>query len=44
MKIILLLLVSIFCYTQKVHHQMISAQGDGATTQSGIVVKFTIGQ
>ena len=31
-------------FSQKVHHQMISAQGGSATTQSGLVVKYTIGQ
>jgi hypothetical protein len=36
--------MSIFCYSQKAHHQMISAQGGSATTPSGIVVKYTIGQ
>jgi hypothetical protein len=31
-------------FSQKAHRQMISAQGGSAITQSGIVVKYTIGQ
>lgn len=40
----------IFCFfttlsfSQKLHHQMLSAQGGNAITQSGVVVKYTIGQ
>jgi hypothetical protein len=37
-------LFSSFSFGQTLHHQMISAQGGNATTQSGIVVKYTIGQ
>lgn len=33
-----------FSFGQTLHHQMISAQGGNATTPSGIVVKYTIGQ
>jgi hypothetical protein len=44
MKSIFFLLISTLGYSQKVHHQMISAQGGNATTQSGLVVKYTIGQ
>ncbi len=33
-----------FSFGQTLHHQMISAQGGNARTQSGIVVKYTIGQ
>ena len=33
-----------FSFSQTLHHQMISAQGGSATTQSGLVVKYTIGQ
>jgi hypothetical protein len=33
-----------FSFGQTLHHQMLSAQGGNATTQSGIVVKYTIGQ
>ena len=36
--------LSSFSFGQTLHHQMISAQGGNATTQSGIVVKYTIGQ
>jgi hypothetical protein len=38
------LLLALNSYSQTVHHQMISAQGGKATTESGIVVKYTIGQ
>ncbi len=31
-------------FGQTLHHQMISSQGGSATTQSGTVVKYTIGQ
>ena len=31
-------------FSQKAHRQMISAQGGSAITQSGLVVKYTIGQ
>jgi hypothetical protein len=31
-------------FSQKAHRQMISAQGGSANTQSGLVVKYTIGQ
>jgi hypothetical protein len=33
-----------FSFSQTLHHQMISAQGGSANTQSGLVVKYTIGQ
>lgn len=33
-----------FSFGQTLHHQMISAQGGSANTQSGLVVKYTIGQ
>jgi hypothetical protein len=36
--------LSSFAFSQTLHHQMLSAQGGNATTQSGIVVKFTVGQ
>jgi hypothetical protein len=36
--------LSSFSFGQTLHHQMLSAQGGNATTQSGIVVKYTIGQ
>jgi hypothetical protein len=38
----MLFTVSVNC--QKLHHQMISAQGGNSVTQSGIVVKYTVGQ
>jgi hypothetical protein len=43
LKIFFLLLI---CngYSQTLHHQMISAQGGNAVTQSGIIVKYTVGQ
>ena len=44
MKSILILLFPIMVFSQKAHRQMISAQGGSANTQSGIVVKYTIGQ
>jgi hypothetical protein len=31
-------------FSQTLHHQMTSAQGGNAITQSGIVVKYTVGQ
>lgn len=31
-------------FSQTLHHQMISAQGGNTVTQSGIVVKYTVGQ
>jgi len=37
-------LISSFSFCQTLHHQMLSAQGGNATTQSGIVVKYTVGQ
>ena len=33
-----------FSFGQTLHHQMISSQGGNAVTNSGIVVKYTIGQ
>jgi hypothetical protein len=36
--------LSSFSFGQTLHHQMISAQGGSTTTQSGIVVKYTVGQ
>ncbi len=43
-KLILFLLISTLSYSQKMHHQMVSAQGGTATIQSVLVVKYTIGQ
>ena len=44
MKTILFLLLTISGYSQKLHHQMVSSQGGNATTSSGLVFKYTIGQ
>ena len=41
---ILFLLFACNSYSQTLHHQMISSQGGNAVTNSGIVVKYTIGQ
>ncbi len=41
---ILFLLFVCNTYSQTLHHQMISSQGGNAVTNSGIVVKYTIGQ
>ena len=41
---VLFLLCACNTYSQTLHHQMISAQGGNARTQSGIVVKYSIGQ
>lgn len=41
---ILFLLFACNAYSQILHHQMISAQGGNATTPSGTIVKYTIGQ
>ncbi|WP_396165115.1 T9SS type A sorting domain-containing protein [Flavobacterium sp.] len=40
----IIVFLSSFSFGQTLHHQMLSAQGGNATTQSGIVVKYTIGQ
>ena len=47
MRITILLTISFFSalsFGQTLHHQMISSQGGNAVTNSGIVVKYTIGQ
>ena len=41
---VLFLLLTIKGFSQKLHHQMLSSQGGNATTSSGIVFKFSIGQ
>jgi hypothetical protein len=41
---ILFLLFACNAHSQTLHHQMICAQGGNAVTNSGIVVKYTIGQ
>jgi hypothetical protein len=43
LKILFLLLIG-NAYSQTLHHQMISAQGGNSVSQSGIVVKYTVGQ
>ncbi len=40
----LFLLLTFNGFSQKLHHQMLSSQGGNATTSSGIVFKFSIGQ
>lgn len=37
-------LIATFSFAQTLHHQMISAQGGNSTTQTGVVVQFTVGQ
>jgi len=47
MRIKILLTIGFFSslsFGQTLHHQMISSQGGNATTPSGIIVKYTIGQ
>ena len=39
-----LMLFTVSVNSQKLHHQMISAQGGTTSTQTGTIVKFTIGQ
>ncbi|WP_396218638.1 T9SS type A sorting domain-containing protein [Flavobacterium sp.] len=41
---ILFILFACNAHSQTLHHQMTSAQGGNAVTNSGIVVKYTIGQ
>ena len=41
---IFILFITANGFSQTLHHQMLSAQGGNATTQSGIVVKYTVGQ
>lgn len=44
MKTILLLLITISGYSQRLHHQMLSSQGGSARTSGGVTVRQTIGQ
>ena len=44
MKIILLLLITVSGYSQRLHHQMFSSQGTSTNTSSGVSVRQTIGQ
>lgn len=45
-----LIFLNLFCFiaflssAQTLHHQMLSAQGGSAIVQSGLVVKYTVGQ
>lgn len=41
---IFILFITANGFSQTLHHQIHSAQGGSATTQSGIVVKYTVGQ
>lgn len=42
-KFILILIADSVC-SQSIHHQMISSQGNSSTTNSGLIVKQTVGQ
>lgn len=42
--LLLFFLFTTLSFSQTLHHQMISAQGGNAVIQSGIVVKYTVGQ
>lgn len=44
MKIILLFLITFSCFSQKIHHQMISSQGTSVKATAGFFVKQTVGQ
>ena len=44
MKTILLFLLSFSCFSQKLHHQMLSSQGGTKHTSNGFVVRQTVGQ
>ena len=44
MKTILLFFITISCYSQNLHHQMLSSQGASSHLSGGIVVRQTIGQ
>jgi hypothetical protein len=39
-----LLLITFSAHSQRLHHQMLSSQGGTTSTQTGTVVKYTIGQ
>jgi hypothetical protein len=39
-----LLIITFSACSQRLHHQMLSSQGGTSTTQTGTVVKYTIGQ
>ena len=44
MRIVLFFLFVVSASAQSVHHQMISAQGGGVVTNSGITVNYSVGQ
>ena len=44
MKILLLLLVTFSCFSQRLHHQMLSSQGTSSRVSGKVVVRQTIGQ
>ena len=44
MRIVLFFLFVVSASAQSLHHQMISAQGGGVVTNSGITVNYTVGQ
>lgn len=44
MRILLVSLISISCYSQKLHHQMLSSQGSRSYDSKGLVVLQSIGQ
>ncbi|MCF8321081.1 MAG: T9SS type A sorting domain-containing protein [Flavobacterium sp.] len=44
MKTIVLLFITFSGYSQILHHQMFSSQGETARTSSGVVIRQTIGQ
>ena len=44
MKIILLLLITVSSYSQRLHHQMLSSQGTTTRTSGGITVRQSVGQ
>ncbi len=43
-KIILLLLVTLSSFSQRLHHQILSSQGTSTRTSSGVIVRQSIGQ
>jgi hypothetical protein len=43
-KIILLLLITVSSYSQRLHHQMLSSQGTTTRTSGGITVRQSVGQ
>ena len=41
---VIFLFLTFNCFSQKLHHQMLSSQGGNATTSSGVVFKYSVGQ